>query len=122
MKYLPNSTKSLSCQRGDKWENHILEYFAWSSKENSNTERKRFSGITTQLFWGLLQIYLYMAFLNTESVDGFSITQMASYIWLGQAFFAMRYILMGKKHRSKHNKWQCLLQICPSAQPIQSMV
>lgn len=73
-----------------------LGIFRMEFKGELQYRAKAISGIATQLFWGLLQIYLYIAFLNTESVDGFSITQMASYIWLGQAFFAMRYILMGK--------------------------
>ena len=58
---------------------------------------KALAGIATQLFWGLLQVYLYTAFLNSGSVDGFSISQMASYIWLGQAFFALRYVTMPKR-------------------------
>lgn len=58
---------------------------------------KALSGIATQLFWGLLQIYLYTAFLNSGSVDGFSISQMVSYIWLSQAFFALRYVTMPKR-------------------------
>ncbi len=58
---------------------------------------KALSGIATQIFWGLLQIYLYTAFMDSGSVDGFTLSQMSTYIWLGQAFFAMRYIVMGKK-------------------------
>lgn len=58
---------------------------------------KAISGMLTQLFWGLLQIYLYTAFLNETPVDGFSISQMATYIWLGQAFFVMRYITVPKE-------------------------
>lgn len=58
---------------------------------------KALSGIATQIFWGLLQIYLYTAFMDSGSVDGFTLSQMSTYIWLGQAFFAMRYIVMGKR-------------------------
>lgn len=52
---------------------------------------KALSGIVTQFFWGLMYIYLYSAFMK-GGIDNFSISQMSSYIWLGQAFFAMRYI------------------------------
>ncbi len=52
---------------------------------------KAISGIATQFFWGIMYICLYMAFMSSDSVDGFTITQMASYIWLGQSFFALRF-------------------------------
>lgn len=58
---------------------------------------KAISGIATQFFWGLLQIYLYSAFMKTDITNGLTIAQMSSYIWLGQAFFAMRYVVMGKR-------------------------
>lgn len=58
---------------------------------------KAISGIATQFFWGILQICLYTAFMQQDAVNGFTISQMISYIWLGQAFFAMRYIVMGKR-------------------------
>ena len=58
---------------------------------------KAISGIATQFFWGLLQIYLYSAFMKSDTINGLTIAQMTSYIWLGQAFFAMRYIVMGKR-------------------------
>ena len=58
---------------------------------------KAISGVITQVFWGFLQIFLYRAFLSSGSVDGFSIAQMASYIWLGQAFVAMRFIVPDHK-------------------------
>jgi len=53
---------------------------------------KALSGIFTQLFWGFMYVFLYTAFLGGKLIDGFNINQMASYIWLGQAFFAMRFI------------------------------
>lgn len=46
------------------------------------------SGIITQFFFGFMQISLYTAFLIQGSSD-FSIIQMASYIWLQQAFYTM---------------------------------
>ena len=56
---------------------------------------KAISGVVTQFFWGIMYIYLYTAFMK-GGVDGFTIPQMASYIWLGQAFFATRYVAMPK--------------------------
>ncbi len=53
---------------------------------------KAISGVLTQFFWGLMYIYLYSAFMGERGLNGFSIGQMVTYVWLGQAFFAMRYI------------------------------
>lgn len=46
---------------------------------------KAISGIATQFFWGLLQIYLYSAFMKSDTINGLTIAQMTSYIWLGHA-------------------------------------
>ena len=56
---------------------------------------KALSGIVTQFFWGLMYVYLYTAFMK-GGMDGFSINQMTTYVWLGQAFFAMRYVNVPK--------------------------
>lgn len=46
------------------------------------------SGILTQLFFGLMYIALYTAFLKSGKT-GFTQRQMISYVWLGQIFFAL---------------------------------
>ena len=74
-----------------------LSIFKMNFKGELQYRGKAISGVMTQVFWGFLNIYLYIACLQNTSVDGFSISQMASYIWLGQAFFAIRFIMMGKK-------------------------
>lgn len=51
---------------------------------------KAWSGIATQFFWGLMYIYLYTTVLSGGKFSGFTIVQLASYIWLNQAFFALR--------------------------------
>ena len=58
---------------------------------------KALSGVVTQFFWGLMYIYLYTAFMGADGLHGFSLTQMVTYVWLGQAFFAMRYVNTPKK-------------------------
>lgn len=58
---------------------------------------KALSGVMTQFFWGLMYIYLYTAFMGRGGLDGFSVAQMVTYVWLGQAFFAMRYVNTPKK-------------------------
>ena len=70
--------------------------FKMSFKGETQYRSKAFSGILTQLFWGLLSIYLYTAFMRGSVIDGFSARQMATYIWLGQSMFVLRYILLPK--------------------------
>ena len=57
---------------------------------------KAISGIATQFFWGVMYICLYTAFLKNGTVNGFSLSQMTTYVWLGQAFWALRYVGIGK--------------------------
>lgn len=66
--------------------------FKMTFKGEVQYRAKAISGVVTQMFWGLMYVYLYTAFMGGKVIDGFSIPQMATYIWLGQAFFAMRYI------------------------------
>ena len=73
-----------------------LGLFKMSFKGETQYRSKAFSGILTQLFWGLLSIYLYTAFMRGTVIDGFSVRQMATYIWLGQSMFVLRYILLPK--------------------------
>lgn len=54
------------------------------------------SGCLAQIFWGLMMISLYSSFMQEKIIEGFSISQMATYIWLGQAFFAMKYVMIPK--------------------------
>lgn len=49
-----------------------------------------YAGIITQFAWGLLQIFMYMAFYNANQ-DSFPMTlpQLSSYFWLQQAFMTL---------------------------------
>ena len=73
-----------------------LGIFKMQFKGELQYRAKALSGIATQFFWGLMYICLYTAFMKDGSVNGFTLTQMTSYVWLGQAFFALRYIGIGK--------------------------
>jgi len=57
---------------------------------------KALSGVVTQIFWGLMYIYLYTAFMGGKIIDGFSIEQMISYVWIGQAFLVIRFLDLPK--------------------------
>ena len=68
--------------------------FKMTFKSEIQYRAKALSGICTQLFWGIMYIYLYTAFMGGKVIDGFSIPQMVTYIWLGQAFFSMRFVTL----------------------------
>ena len=69
--------------------------FKMSFKGELQYRMKAISGVATQFFWGIMYVYLYTAFMK-GGVENFTISQMASYIWLGQAFFAIRFITLPK--------------------------
>lgn len=47
------------------------------------------AGMATQFFWGAIYIMIFMAFYGAnDTVNGFSISQLISYVWLQQAFLA----------------------------------
>ena len=51
------------------------------------------SGLMTQFFWGLMLIFIYVAFYsNAGELDVVSLPQIVTYIWLQQAFFAFLYV------------------------------
>lgn len=65
--------------------------FKMTFKGELQYRAKAISGVVTQVFWGLMYIYLYTAFMNSKIIDGFTIAQMISYVWVGQAFFVLRF-------------------------------
>ncbi len=73
-----------------------LGMFKMSFKGELQYRAKAISGILTQFFWGIMYVYLYTAFMGGDIIDGFSVAQMASYVWLGQAVFAMRFVDISK--------------------------
>lgn len=68
-----------------------LGLFKMTFKGELQYRAKALSGVITQVFWGLMYIYLYTAFMGGKIIDGFSIKQMISYVWVGQAFFVLRF-------------------------------
>lgn len=48
------------------------------------------AGLCTQVFWGMIRMMVMTAFYeNAVTAPPMSLTQVCSYIWLGQAFFAL---------------------------------
>lgn len=51
------------------------------------------AGISTQLFFGLVNIMVYMAFYSSGNAEvGITIEQLTTYLWLNQALFILIYI------------------------------
>lgn len=52
------------------------------------------AGISTQLFFGLVNIMVYMAFYSSGDTSGttISISQLTTYLWLNQSFFILIYV------------------------------
>lgn len=59
-----------------------------SLKRECEYKSAMFSGMATQVFFGLMQIALYTSFLLGGQED-FTVAQMASYIWLQQCFYTL---------------------------------
>ena len=72
--------------------NSYFGLFKMTFKGELQYRAQAISGILTQFFWGIMYVYLYTAFMKNKIMDGFSISQMTTYVWLGQAFFALRFI------------------------------
>ena len=70
--------------------------FKMNFKGELQYRTKAISGAVTQVFWGLMYIYLYTAFMGGKVIEGFSIEQMITYVWLGQAFLVIRFLDLPK--------------------------
>ena len=71
-------------------------FFKMSFKGELQYRAKALSGVVTQIFWGLMYIYLYTAFMGGKIIEGFSLSQMTAYVWLGQAFLVLRFLDLPK--------------------------
>ena len=69
-----------------------LGIFKMNFKGELQYRTKAISGMATQIFWAFMYIYLYTAFMGGRIIDGFSLEQMTSYVWLGQAFLVFRFL------------------------------
>lgn len=50
------------------------------------------AGVSTQIFWGFLNVMVFIAFYSHTTNVEISFTQLVSYVWLNQAFLALVYI------------------------------
>lgn len=75
--------------------------FKMTFKGELQYRAKAISGVLTQFFWAIMYIYLYTAFMGNKLIEGFSIQQMISYVWLGQAFLVLRFTDLPKNCASE---------------------
>lgn len=47
------------------------------------------AGLTTQFFWGMMLIFIYIAFYSTDTQVGINLEQIITYTWLHQACYAL---------------------------------
>ena len=70
-----------------------LSYFKLKFKTGLQYRAAAIAGICTQFFFGFVYISVYVAFYETGSSNlPMTLKEIISYVWLGQAFFALIYI------------------------------
>ena len=70
-----------------------LSYFKLRFITQLQYRKAALAGITTQFFFGLVYIMVYLAFYESSSNNGpMEVGQLVSYLWLNQAFFALIYM------------------------------
>lgn len=47
------------------------------------------AGMMTQFFWGIMMIFIYMAFYSTDVTVGINLSEIVAYTWLHQACYAL---------------------------------
>lgn len=68
-----------------------IQYFKLTLMTGLQYRVAAYAGMATQFFWGFMYLMIFEAFYmsSTGNVTDFSFSQMASYIWLQQAFLAL---------------------------------
>ncbi len=69
-----------------------MTYFSFFKLRFGIGLQYRFSalaGLATQFFWGLMMLFLYEAFYKNNIPTPMEWSELVSYVWLGQAFYAV---------------------------------
>ena len=70
-----------------------LKYFKTQLINGLQYKAAAFAGISTQIFWGILNTIVFIAFYrNVSSSVEISLSQLITYVWLNQAFLTLIYI------------------------------
>ena len=59
------------------------------------------AGMATQFFWGIMMIFIYMAFYSNGSEVGMSLSEIITYTWLHQACYGLLSIRQNDKEIAK---------------------
>jgi ABC-2 type transport system permease protein len=70
-----------------------ISYFKLQLLSGLQYRAAALAGLATQFFWGFMSIFIYQIFYENVSANiTINFTQLVTYIWLNQAFFALTYI------------------------------
>lgn len=73
-------------------------YFKLRFITNLQYRSSALAGIATQLFFGMIYIFVYLAFYESNDGNGpMQINQLVSYLWLNQIFFSLIYMFYKDK-------------------------
>lgn len=73
-------------------------YFKLRFITNLQYRSAALAGVATQLFFGIIYIFVYLAFYESNSGNGpMQIDQLISYLWLNQTFFSLVYMFYKDK-------------------------
>jgi ABC-2 type transport system permease protein len=74
----------------------MIGYFSYFKTQVINGLQYKtaaFAGVLTQIFWGMLNTLVFVAFYrNVSNNTDISLSQLITYIWLNQAFLALIYV------------------------------
>ena len=70
-----------------------LSYFKLKFKTGLQYRAAAFAGVSTQIFFGIIYICVYVAFYESDSSNlPMELSELVSYLWLNQCFFALVYM------------------------------
>ncbi len=69
-----------------------IRYFKSSLIAGLQYKISALSGLSTQLFWGLLYVFIYKSFYSYASIDSINYKELMCYVWLGQAFIMLTFL------------------------------
>ena len=71
-----------------------ISYFKLKFKTGLQYRAAALAGMSTQIFFGLVYVAIYVAFYESGSSNlPMELNELISYVWLGQCFYALIYYL-----------------------------
>jgi len=69
-----------------------LSYFKTELLVGLQYKISALSGLTTQFFWGIIHIFVYIAFYSHTNISSITLKELICYVWLTQSFFSLVYL------------------------------